>query len=149
MFHTHRSTMCDLKKLTSGFFPESWKVLAERWQRRRRRRRKKTENNESPGYSGSLKIHWKESHCAISWSFVHVPFDIWMGTRGFYSALFILNSEVRIPINHVLRLQWCLLYALDPIFCYIHIYIYIIYISVYDRLYIYMHLSREILHIVI
>ena len=35
--HTHRSTMCGLKKLASGVFPESWKVLAERRRRRRRR----------------------------------------------------------------------------------------------------------------
>ena len=32
--HTHRSTMCGLKKLSSGVFPESWKVLAERRQQR-------------------------------------------------------------------------------------------------------------------
>ena len=46
--HTHRSTMCGLKKLASGVFPESSKVLAER------RRRKRTKNNKSPGYPGWL-----------------------------------------------------------------------------------------------
>ena len=46
IFHTHRSTMCGLKKLASGVFPESWKVLAE-WRRPqwRRWRRKRTKNN--------------------------------------------------------------------------------------------------------
>ena len=47
--HTHRSTVCGLKKLASGVFPESWKVLAEQ-----RRRRKWTKNNKSPGYPGWL-----------------------------------------------------------------------------------------------
>ena len=51
--HTHSSTVCGLKKLASGVFPESWKVLAER-RRRRRRRRKRTKNNKSPGYPGWL-----------------------------------------------------------------------------------------------
>ena len=46
--NTQRSTMCGLKKLASGVFPESWKVLAER--RRRHRTRKRTKNNKSPGY---------------------------------------------------------------------------------------------------
>ena len=45
--HTHRLTMCGLKKLGAGFFPESWKVLAE-W------RRKRTKNNKSPCYPGWL-----------------------------------------------------------------------------------------------
>ena len=52
--HTHRLTMCGLKKLASAVFPESWKVLAERRQRWRRRRRKRTKNNKSPGYPGWL-----------------------------------------------------------------------------------------------
>ena len=50
--NTQRSTMCGLKKLASGVFPESWKVLAER--RRRHRTRKRTKNNKSPGYPGWL-----------------------------------------------------------------------------------------------
>ena len=52
--HTHRSIMCGLKKLASGGFPESWKVLAEqRRQRQRRRRRWKwTKNNKSLCYPG-------------------------------------------------------------------------------------------------
>ena len=56
--HTHRSTMCGLKKLASGVFPESWKVLAEL---RRQRRRKRTKNNKSPGYPGWLteELNWK------------------------------------------------------------------------------------------
>ena len=37
--HTYRLTMCGLKKLASGIFPESWKVLAQR----RRQQRKGTE----------------------------------------------------------------------------------------------------------
>ena len=55
--HTHRSTMCGLKKLASGVFLQSWKVLAERRRRRwqqRRRRRKRTKNNKSPGNPGWL-----------------------------------------------------------------------------------------------
>ena len=52
-FHTHRSTMCGLKKLASGIFPESWKVLAER-----RRRRKWTKNNKSPRYLRWLNYWW-------------------------------------------------------------------------------------------
>ena len=50
--HTHRLTMCGLKKLASGVFPESWKVLAER--RRQRRWWKRTKNNKSPCYPGGL-----------------------------------------------------------------------------------------------
>ena len=50
--HTRRSTMCGLKKLASGVFLESWKVLAE-W-RRWRPRRKRTKNIKSPGYPGWL-----------------------------------------------------------------------------------------------
>ena len=51
--HTHRSTMCGLKKLASMVFLESWKVLAERrwWPRRRKR----TKNSKSPVYPGWLK----------------------------------------------------------------------------------------------
>ena len=52
-----KKTLQKKKKLASGVFPESWKVLAEwrrrRWQWRWRRRwqqRKRTENNKSPGY---------------------------------------------------------------------------------------------------
>ena len=58
--HTHRSTMCGLKKLASGFFQGSWKMLAERRRQRRRqrrRRRKRTKNNKSPLYPGWLKYH--------------------------------------------------------------------------------------------
>ena len=62
--NTHGLTVCPLKKLASGVFPESWKVLAERrrrWRRRRRRRRRKrTKNNKSPGYPGWL-IKWRYS----------------------------------------------------------------------------------------
>ena len=50
--HTHRSTMYGLKKLDSGVFLESWKVLAER--RRRRQIQKRTKNNKSPSYPGWL-----------------------------------------------------------------------------------------------
>ena len=53
-FLTHRSTMCGLKKLASGVFPESCKVLAE-WRWWWRRQRQRTKNNKSPGYPGWLK----------------------------------------------------------------------------------------------
>ena len=49
--HTHRLTMCGLKKLVQGF-PESWKMLAER----RQRQRKRTKNNKFPGYPGSPNL---------------------------------------------------------------------------------------------
>ena len=51
--HTHRLlTMCGLKRLASGIFLESWKVLAEwRWQQQWQKRTKK---NKSPGYPGWL-----------------------------------------------------------------------------------------------
>ena len=63
--HTHRSTMCGLKKLASGVIPESWKVLAER-RRRRRRRRKRTKNNKSPGYPGWLNYNLILLHILLS-----------------------------------------------------------------------------------
>ena len=44
--HTHRLTMCGLKKLASGVSRKVEKC----W--RRRRRRKLTQNNKSPGYPG-------------------------------------------------------------------------------------------------
>ena len=46
--HTHRSTMCGLKKLASQVFSESWEVLAER------RRRRRTKNNSPPVTRGDL-----------------------------------------------------------------------------------------------
>ena len=46
--------MCGLKKLSSGVFPESWKVLAERRRRRLRRRRRKRTQKKSPSYPGWL-----------------------------------------------------------------------------------------------
>ena len=49
-FNTHRLTMCGLKKLASGVFPENWEVLAEQ----RRRRQKRTKNNKCPSYPGWL-----------------------------------------------------------------------------------------------
>ena len=51
--HTHRLTMCGLKKIAAGVFLESWIELAERW-RRRRWRRKQAKNNNSHGYPGWL-----------------------------------------------------------------------------------------------
>ena len=48
--HTNRLTSCDLKKLATGDFPESWKLLAER----RRRLRKRTQSNKFSAYLGRL-----------------------------------------------------------------------------------------------
>ena len=67
--NTHKLTMFGLKKLASGVFPESWKVVAEwcwRWQRRRRwqRQRKRTKNNKSPSYPGWLKYVYVCLMCA-------------------------------------------------------------------------------------
>ena len=62
--------MCGFKKLASGVFPESWKVLAERRRRRRRRwRRKRTKNNKSPGYPGWLnenQLIYRCTHLYVS-----------------------------------------------------------------------------------
>ena len=60
--HTHiRLTMCGLKKLASGVFLESWKVLAERrWQKR-------TKNNKSPGYPGWLN-EFEKFTCKIAFA---------------------------------------------------------------------------------
>ena len=55
IFPPHKSTMCCLKKLASGVFPESWKVLAERRRQQQRQwKRTWTKNNKSPGYPGWL-----------------------------------------------------------------------------------------------
>ena len=54
--HTQRLIMCDLKKLASGVFPESWKVLAEQWQRRQWRQQRKWTKNSPPLTQGDLKM---------------------------------------------------------------------------------------------
>ena len=59
---------------------------------------------------------WEENDCVISSLFIHVRFDDWMGTRGFYPALCILNLVAWIYIDHVVRLQCCLLYDIHPVF---------------------------------
>ena len=63
--HTHRSTMCGLKKLVSRVFPESWKVLAERRWRRRWLKR-------GDFMSVSQSCWWKAwSYCCI-WTYNRV-----------------------------------------------------------------------------
>ena len=61
--------MCSLKKLASGVFPESWKVLTER---RRRRRRKRTKNNKPPVTRGDLITPAQFWLCDIREVLLHV-----------------------------------------------------------------------------
>ena len=70
--HTYRSTMCGLKKLASGVFPESWKVLAER---RRQRRRKRAKNNKSPGYPGWLNNQFRNLQAEIYFEAIRIARD--------------------------------------------------------------------------
>ena len=75
--HTNRSTMCGLKKLASGVFPGSQKVLAERLRRRQRRlrwwrwQRKRTKNNKSPSYPGWLN---NQTKCHTPYLVCRTPF---------------------------------------------------------------------------
>ena len=72
--HTHRLTMCGLKKLAWEVFPESWKVLAER--RRWRWRLKRTKNNNFHGYPGGInnvetyQQNWLVPNCNKLWCFL-------------------------------------------------------------------------------
>ena len=53
--HTRRLTMCGLKKLASGVFPESWKVLAAT-------AAAETDPNKSPGYPGWFNYFLRPKH---------------------------------------------------------------------------------------
>ena len=104
--------MCGLKKLASGVFPESWKVLAK-WQQRRWRRRwrKQTKTNKFPGYPGSLNNVIPTS---VTMPPLFMPRHIWFHFLFFISHLctpvmcqiILTNCWWNISKDYILRWRW-------------------------------------------
>ena len=111
--HTHRSTMWGLKKLASGVFPESWKVLAER-----RRRQKRTKNNKSPGYPGWLNKY--PSSTPVSHQLFFFPSCCCLLAKDCHKSIVhtTLDDTLSIIKPFFIMLQWtCTEYFICQPFC--------------------------------
>ena len=83
--------MCGLKKLASGVFPESWKVLAERWWRRLAVV-ETDQNNKSPGSPGRLNdqsVHINETFKCYHYMILHQN-QQYLNRNNLFSNSFII-----------------------------------------------------------